>query len=132
MMLMDISPTILDWNVRGLNDPAKWSAVRNFVATLHVNIVCFQETKLDVVDDFIVIQCLGPSFDRYVDLPAIDTRGGILLAWDSTVIEIANVSFDSYAITGEVTTKDGNLWWITTVYGPQRREEKMIFLAELE
>jgi endonuclease/exonuclease/phosphatase family metal-dependent hydrolase len=42
------------------------------------------------------------------------------------------VSFDSYVITGKVTTRDGYSWWITTVYGPQRREDKLTFLAELE
>jgi hypothetical protein len=64
-------------------------------------------------------------------LPANNTRGGILLAWDSTVIEIASISFDTYAITREVTTKDGKKWWITTVYGPQSNEDKINFLTEL-
>jgi hypothetical protein len=93
--------------------------------------VCLQETKLAVIDDFVIMQCLGPSFDGYVYLPADETRGGILLAWDTSVIEIAHVSFDSYAITGEVKSKDNNRWWISTVYGPQSREEKMVFLTEL-
>jgi hypothetical protein len=53
------------------------------------------------------------------------------LAWDSTVIEIASISFDTYAITREVTTKDGKKWWITTVYGPQSNEDKINFLTEL-
>jgi hypothetical protein len=80
--------------------------VRDFVASLHVNIVCFQETKLDVIDEFLVLQCLGPSFDGFVYLPAIETRGGVLLAWDTSVIEISNFSFDTFAVTGEVITKD--------------------------
>jgi hypothetical protein len=36
----------------------------------------------------------------------VETRGGILLAWDSSVIEIDSFSFDTYSITGEVKTKD--------------------------
>jgi exonuclease III len=128
---MDINPEILDCNVRGLNDPAKRHAVRDFVASLHVNIVCFQETKLDVIDEFLVLQCLGPSFDGFVYLPAIETRGGVLLAWDTSVIEISNFSFDTFAVTGEVITKDNKRWWITNVYGPQRTEEKILFLTEL-
>jgi exonuclease III len=78
---MDINPEVLNLNVRGLNDPAKRNAVREFVASVRVNIVCFQETRIDVFDDFLLMQCLGPSFDGYAYLPAIDTRGGILLAW---------------------------------------------------
>jgi hypothetical protein len=76
------------------------------------------------------MQCLGPSFNGYVYLPADDTRGGILLAWDASAIEIAHISFDTYAITGEVKTKDNNRWWLTTVYGPQSREDKLSFLTE--
>jgi exonuclease III len=128
---MDPNPELLNWNVRGLNDPVKRSTVREFVSELHVNLVCFQETKLDVIDDFTVMQCLGPSFDGYAYLPALGTRGGILLAWDKTQIDISNISLDSYAITGEVRTRDDNRWWITTVYGPQTVEEKIAFLTEL-
>jgi exonuclease III len=128
---MDINPELLNWNVRGLNDPAKRNAVREFLATIRVNIVCLQETKLNVIDDFVIMQCLGPSFDGYVYLPADHTRGGILLAWDTSVIEIAHISFDTYAITGEIKTKDNNRWWLTTVYGPQSREDKLSFLTEL-
>jgi hypothetical protein len=74
---------------------------------------------------------LGPSFDGYVYLPAVDTRGGILLAWDSSVVQINRVSYDAHAITGEVTTRDNESWWLTTVYGPQSMEDKWAFLEEL-
>ena len=128
---MDILLELLDWNVRGLNDPAKWSVVREFVASLHVNIVCFQETKLEVIDRYLVLDCLGPKFDGFEYLPAAGTRGGILIAWDTSVLDVSNVSLDSFAITGEVCTKDHNRWWITSVYGPQSTEEKIEFLNEL-
>jgi exonuclease III len=128
---MDVNPEILDCNVRGLNDLAKRHAVREYVASLRVNLVCFQETKLDVIDEYIVLQCLGPAFDGFVYLPAVETRGGILLAWDSSVLDIDSFSFDSYAITRESKTKDNARWWITTVYGPQREDDKINFLTEL-
>jgi exonuclease III len=128
---MDPNPEILNWNVRGLNDPTKRSTVREFVSELRVNLVCFQETKLAVIDDFVILQCLGPSFDGYAYLPALGTRGGVLLAWDSSVIEITNISIDTHAITGEVRTKDNNRWWVATMYVPQSVEEKIAFLTEL-
>jgi mannosylglycoprotein endo-beta-mannosidase len=128
---MDSQLEVLDWNVRGLNDPAKRSAVREFLATLRVSLVCFQETKVAVIDQFFVMQCLGPSFDGFAYLPAVDTRGGILLAWDTSVLNITNLSFDTYAITGEVHTRDNNSWWVTTVYGPQSGQDKRAFIREL-
>jgi exonuclease III len=68
---MDVFLEVLCWNVRGLNDPAKRDAVCEFIASLTVSVVCLQETRLDVIDNFLVIQCLGPSFDGYVYLPAV-------------------------------------------------------------
>jgi hypothetical protein len=41
------------------------------------------------------------------------------------------VSYDTHAITGEVTSREGAKWWLTTVYGPQTAEEKVMFLEEL-
>ena len=45
---------------------------------VRVNLVCLQETKMDVMDQFTVMQCLGPSFDGFSYLPAEETRGGSL------------------------------------------------------
>jgi exonuclease III len=122
---------MLFWNVRGMNDPAKRSAIRDFPTSLHVSIVCISETKVAEVDEFYVSQCLGPSFDGFVFLPADETRGGVVMAWDTSVIQIGHVSFDTYAITGEVMTIEGAKWWLTTVYVPQAADEKILFLEEL-
>jgi hypothetical protein len=122
---------MLFWNVRGTNDPAKRSAIREFIDNLHVSIVCISESKVTEVDEFYVSQCLGSSFDGFVCLLAEETRGGVVLAWDSSVIQISHVSYDSYAITGEITYRDGSKWWLTTVYGPHTVEEKIMFLDEL-
>lgn len=128
---MDFSPSILCWNVRGLNNPAKPDAIREFVASVRVNIICLQETKLDVIDRFTVIQCIGPSFDGFAYMPALETRGGILIAWDSTVVEMDHFSLDPDFITGQVHTKNGVSWWISVVYGPQGNLLKTAFLEEL-
>jgi hypothetical protein len=128
---MDINPELLCWNPRGLNDPAKRDSVREVVDSLRVNLVCFQETKMAVIDSFIVNQCLGPSFDGFDYLPAEETRGGILLAWNSDVVAVSSISHDTYSITGEVHTRGGEAWWLTVVYGPQQEAEKRQFLTEL-
>ena len=109
-MSMDPNPHVLCWNVRGLNNPAKKHAVREFVVAAKVNLVCVQETKLDAVDQFIVMQWIGPSFDGFDYLPVVETRRGILLAWDRTVLDIDNISQDANSITGLVHNKDGLSW----------------------
>jgi hypothetical protein len=58
--------------------------------------------KLAIMDPFVINQCLGPSFDGYDYLLTEENRGGILLAWNSSRLTIANISKDTFAITGEV------------------------------
>lgn len=113
------------------NNPVKRSAVREFVQAAKVNLVCLQETKLEVLDQFVILQCLGPSFDGFDYLPACETRGGILLAWDRSVMEVDSIVHDTNSLSGLVHNKDGINWWITVVYGPQGDELKTEFLEEL-
>jgi hypothetical protein len=61
----------------------------------------------------------------------VETRGGILLAWNKSIVDIERVSYDDYVVTWEVIPRDNNRWWITTVYGPQTNEDKLRFLHEL-
>jgi hypothetical protein len=70
---------ILVWNVRGLHAGAHRNAVRDLVSAERLSVVCLQETKLDVISDYDVMQILGAGF-QYVYLPGVHTRGGVLVA----------------------------------------------------
>lgn len=48
--------------------------------SLDVSLVCFQESKLALVNESVVRETLGLGFDGFDFLPAEGTRGGILLA----------------------------------------------------
>lgn len=74
---------------------------------------------------------MGPSLDGFAYLPTIDTRGGILLAWDTTVLNIDNVVLDTHCLSGLVHTKDDQHLCVMVVYGPQGDEQKIEFLEEL-
>lgn len=50
---------ILNWNVRGLNNPAKRDNIKLLVDDMKATIVCLQETKIEYVSDSIVSQTLG-------------------------------------------------------------------------
>ena len=89
--------------------------------------VCLQETKLDVMDQYMMMQCIGPSYDGFAYLPAINTCGGIVLAWDSTVLEVDTILTDAHSLTGLVHNKDGFKWWVPVVYGPQGDDQKLAF-----
>ncbi|PNT64296.1 hypothetical protein BRADI_4g27245v3 [Brachypodium distachyon] len=118
------------WKVRGLNSLAKRAAVLQVVLGCAPSIVCFQETKLEVVDQIVVIDCLGNNFNDFAYLPAAGTRGGILVAWNSLRVNLSNAHFADHSITLYVDSSEGN-WWITSVYGPHRHQDRPSFFQEL-
>lgn len=73
----------ISWNVRGLNLKAKRNVVRESIASSLASVACIQETKLAVIDARLSIKILGPCFDGYHYLPSVDSRGGVLLGWNS-------------------------------------------------
>ena len=70
-------------------------------------ICCILETKLERVDQFTIMQCMGPNFDGYTYLPASDTRGGIFIAWDSTRVQLSNHVNDMHSISSYVSPMGG-------------------------
>lgn len=61
---------IVIWNVRGLNAGARRTAIRSLLATTDATVVCLQETKMALICSSVVLERLGPDFDKYVYLPA--------------------------------------------------------------
>jgi exonuclease III len=47
-----MKPKILFWNVRRLNEGDKCLRVRNLLRKWKVDVVCFQETKLEVMSPY--------------------------------------------------------------------------------
>jgi hypothetical protein len=81
--MLDQNYVLLNGNVRGLNNMARRHVVFDSVRDCRATIVALQETKLDQIDRQVVYQVLGSKFvENFVVLPAVGTRGGILLAVD--------------------------------------------------
>lgn len=125
-------PKLLVWNVRGLNSPARSAIFQVLVAASSPSIVCFQETKVEVVSRDIVRQCLGNRLENFYYLPAVGTRGGILIAWDDTVVSLSSSHTTANTLTALVQPHGAPVWWLTGVYGPQSDADKAEFLLELE
>ena len=125
---------ILNWNVRGLNDGARRDSVSELVRDTCSTIICLKETKPQVIDDNVVRRTLGQQFvNNYAVLPAVQTRGGILLAVAENFFALSNIHLTTHAITATVSMRaDDTKWQITVVYGPQGDNAKLQFLQELK
>ena len=111
------------WNVRGLNDVVRQDAVNLLVKDTAATIVCFQETKLQNVDQAVVRRLVGAKFtNNFVVLPA-----------NGDFCDLSSQQLSTNAVTATCTMRaDGTSWQITVVYGPQGDAEKLQFLQELK
>ncbi|XP_014751138.1 uncharacterized protein LOC106865512 [Brachypodium distachyon] len=124
---------LLCWNVRGLNNPARRSAVRDIIRDTHATVVCIQETKLQLVAGRLIRDILGPKFcNNFATLPAAGTRGGMIMAVSDDFFVLSGIHFTTHSITATVTMRsEGIPWSLTLVYGPQSDAEKLLFIDEL-
>ena len=107
------------WNVRGLNNPAKRKAVREFISSVKCNIVCLQETKLQVLTQFKLRSFLTANLYNHAASPSDGASGGILVAWDSTMVTGQPVSTHKYHVTVSFSSTTTNVSIvITSMYAP--------------
>jgi exonuclease III len=122
---------IISWNVRGLNNPSRHATVKRAVEEALASVVCVMESKLDVVNQFLVYESFGARFDGYVYLPAVGTAGGVIIAWHSPDVQVLASRVDRFSVSVHLSPRDGDAWWLTAVYGPTIEALKPEFLDEL-
>jgi exonuclease III len=89
---------IVVWNVHDLNARGRCKVVRELAAAEKPSIVCMQEMKLHVIDDFLLMEIMVPGFD-YDFLPSEQTRDGILVAWRTSVWSASGISTKSCSVS---------------------------------
>jgi hypothetical protein len=80
--------------------------VTGLVTQEHVSIVCLQETKLNVIDDWMVANTIGYAF-VYVFVPTLSTCGGILVACRSDHLLASNIWQLPHTLTIRLSTMSG-------------------------
>jgi hypothetical protein len=78
-----------------------------------------------------ILSILGSDFPHFVELPAVGTSGGILIAWKHSLGPAAATRIDNHCISIQFHPSSGPDWWFTGVYGPQGDANKIMFLQEL-
>jgi hypothetical protein len=107
---------LLSWNVRGLNEgPRVWNLLREW----KVDIVCFQETKLEVMCCSVVRSLWGC---HHVDWCCLDSRGalgGILITWNRRVVEKIDECVGEFSLAISFRNiEDYSTWAFAGAYGP--------------
>jgi exonuclease III len=123
---------ILSWNVRGLNDRDKRNQVRYFLKLWGADVICLQETKLDLITRGIVRSLWGIHHVDWVYLGSDGASGGILLMWDRRVVEKIDEAVGLFSVSCKFRCiSDQYEWAFSGVYGPQSNRDRRVMWDEL-
>lgn len=101
-------------------------AIRQSVLLEKLDIVCLQETKVDVMTDTMMREVYGWRLNQYKALDARGTRGGVVIAWANTKFSMKDVDSRVYSISVLFQNhEDGSEFWFTGVYEPSVRSHRL-------
>jgi exonuclease III len=114
-----MKPRILSWNVRGLNDGEKRLRVRNLLKYWKADIICLQETKLEIISNSLVRSLWRCPYADWCYLASSGASGGMLLMWDKRIVEKIDVFVGEYVLACSFRSVEEDFSWAYAgVYGP--------------
>ena len=93
-----MSVQILTWNVRGLNDPRKRLRIKHMLKLWKPDIICLQETKLELITIVIVRSLWRCHHVDWMFLGSIGASSGIQLMWDKRFVEKIEDAVGLYSV----------------------------------
>ena len=82
---------IISWNVRGVNNKEKRTLIKALLKTHKADLLCFQKTKLKGVSNSLVRSLGVQRLMDWVASNAQGASGGVLIFWDSRVLQLLEV-----------------------------------------
>ena len=131
---MNRSISLFTWNVRGLNDSIKCGDILSELLTAAPDVVLLQETKLSSVPppQKKYYSFLPRHLDDYSFIPSYGAVGGVLTAWNSSVLQASSTSLTDHTLSVCLSSTSSNLsLYVTNVYGPPSHNDRQTFLDEL-
>lgn len=112
---------ILIWNVRGINDQAKWLAIANKIAKSNCDIICLQETKRESFDSQYIKNFYPRKLNKFVFLPSMGATGGLFIGWNGNMFMGNTLFQNDYSISGDS-------WILTNIYAPCQGDARDDFI----
>jgi exonuclease III len=123
---------VLNWNIRGLNYPDKWTLIFNKIRETGYQVIRFQESKIENVDISFLRQFCSRNFGSFAFVPSVGRSRGIITIWDSSIFTGHTIFHNQYALSVELhATRSDISWTLTSIYAPCKNNEQLEFLQWL-
>ena len=123
---------IVSWNVRGLGGLEKQKEVKELVREKVSFVLCIQETKLQLIDDFLCTSLWGPTNYDFSYSPSVGASGGMVTIWDTSGVEVLlTVRGEHFLMIHGRFIKSNEKFYIFNVYAPCDRSAKQALWTSL-
>ena len=110
---------VLNWNIRGINDPKKWTTVNNKIEESQCAILCLQETKRETFGVAYIRNFCPTRFNKFEYLPSIGASGGLLVVWNGALFSGKQNFQNRFSMSIQFTSHLSQQSWIlANIYGP--------------
>ena len=114
-----LSMKVVSYNARGLGGGEKRVEIRRLVNEKYLFVLCIQETKMSVIDDWFIKSIWGDTPNGFSYQPSMGASGGLVTVWDSTCVDVwCSVSFGHTLIIKGTVIQTGEQFFIVNVYAP--------------
>jgi len=116
---------IVSWNVRRLGGLEKRKEVKELVRENVPFVLCIQETKMQLIDDFLCTSIRRPTSHDYSYSLSVGASGGLITIWDtSEVVVWMSCRGDHFLMIHGRFIKSNEEFYLFNVYGPCDRSAK--------
>lgn len=126
------SMKVVSYNSRGLGGVEKKAEVCRLVQENHPFVLCLQESKMSVVDDFFIKTLWGSVPCGYSYQSYVGASGGLVTVWDTFVVDVwYSVSFRHVLVIKGWVIPICQEFIIVNVYDPCDTTTKQVLWARL-
>jgi len=123
---------ITTWNIRGLNGTSKRRILKNRLFAQHPDIVLLQESKCSSKSTETLKKLVSNSH-QCISIDAIGQAGGLITFWNKSKFIVQNALSTKHSLSVIFNMPDsGHSICVTNIYGPQRLQEKLEMLLDLD
>ncbi|KAK9283175.1 hypothetical protein L1049_011409 [Liquidambar formosana] len=116
---------VISWNVRGLGGRVKRRVARKLIKDWKVDVLCIQETKLEMMDASCIRQIWGNCNAQFEWVKSEGSVGGLCLIWDVNFFtKIDCILGDRFILVAGSIVKNNFPCVIGTIYAPNDDGER--------